>query len=351
MKKLCILLIMIIVVSLPLVSYGNSLSAFGTASIDGTMSIGEWDKAAKMDFLVNVPPSDGGGTVPATLYVMNDETNLYLALKFAASSFGISTQLYAYFDNNNDGIANDGEDVIALFINTPSPPSFVDIYRYTCTDSPAGSAGCFAEDKDAEGGILPADGAGAASNDGSVTFIELAHPLCSKDILHDFCLKPASTVGLRATLTLFGVTQARSTPPNVETTLPAQGTGVNYEQVTIASPIFKRTVIDIKPGSRVNSINRGSEGKIPVAIISDSTFNALTADRSSLTFGRTGDERSLAFCSASSEDVNGDGLPDLVCHFYTKLTGFQTGDNSGILKGSTTDGSIFTGVDSIRIVH
>ena len=61
-------------------------------------------------------------------------------------------------------------------------------------------------------------------------------------------------------------------------------------------------------------------------------------DKTSLTFGRTGAEASLAFCTASAENVNGDGLLDQVCHFFTELTGFQAGDTEGILKGQTVSG-------------
>ena len=43
--------------------------------------------------------------------------------------------------------------------------------------------------------------------------------------------------------------------------------------------------------------------------------------QSSLRFGATGSEQSLAFCSGA-EDVNNDGLLDLVCHFSTPLTDF-----------------------------
>lgn len=109
--------------------------------------------------------------------------------------------------------------------------------------------------------------------------------------------------------------------------------------------------IDIKPGEDPSSINPKSHGKIPVAILSRSTFDATTqVDRTSLTFGHTGDEQSLAFCNPGGEDVNGDGLPDLVCHFSIQRTGFQTGDTVGVLKGKTVAGTPIMGMDSIRIV-
>jgi hypothetical protein len=111
--------------------------------------------------------------------------------------------------------------------------------------------------------------------------------------------------------------------------------------------------IDIKPGSFPNSINMNSKGTIPVAIISTSEFDAPSrVDKDSLTFGRTGNEDSLAKCTKSNEDVNGDGLLDVVCHFNTQDTGFMDGDTLGILKG-TVDGGlhIFRGEDSVRILH
>jgi len=109
--------------------------------------------------------------------------------------------------------------------------------------------------------------------------------------------------------------------------------------------------IDIKPGSNINPVNRKSKGKIPVAILSTSDFNARKmVDRTSLTFGATGDEDSLAFCTPRREDVNGDHLKDLICHFYTKKTGFQCGDTEGILKGQLLDGTPIEGSDLVRIV-
>ena len=110
--------------------------------------------------------------------------------------------------------------------------------------------------------------------------------------------------------------------------------------------------IDIKPGSDPNSINTKSKGTIPVAILSTTDFDATQeVDKESLTFGRTGDEESLAKCTKSNEDVNDDGLDDVVCHFNTQDTGFQQGDTEGILKGQTVGGVPIEGRDAVRIVH
>jgi hypothetical protein len=48
--------------------------------------------------------------------------------------------------------------------------------------------------------------------------------------------------------------------------------------------------------------------------------------------------------------VNGDGLPDLVCHFETQLAAFQPGDTVGILKGKTVQGTPIMGQEATVIV-
>lgn len=109
--------------------------------------------------------------------------------------------------------------------------------------------------------------------------------------------------------------------------------------------------IDIKPGASPNPINTKSKGKIPVAILSSATFDAAAqVDITTLTFGRTGDEDSFSHCGGA-EDVNGDTLPDLVCHFNTQAAAFAAGDTLGVLKGSAIDGSTFEASDSVFIVH
>lgn len=107
----------------------------------------------------------------------------------------------------------------------------------------------------------------------------------------------------------------------------------------------------IKPGSSPAPINLQSQGAIPVAILSQPGFSAPTeVDTQSLTFGHTGSEQSLAFCDSSPEDVNGDGLPDLVCLFQTQSTNFQIGDTQGILKGRTRGQRPLTGAGPIVVV-
>ncbi|TMI71035.1 MAG: YncE family protein [Bacillati bacterium ANGP1] len=131
------------------------------------------------------------------------------------------------------------------------------------------------------------------------------------------------------------------------------GVGIAPGGVAITPAIVPLNVaIDVKPGGGPNNINTTSQSLIRVVILSSSDFDAFArVDPSSLTFGRTGDEPSLASCDASASDANGDGLPDLVCHFFKTLTAFQPGDTVGVLKGSTVDGQPIVGTDAVHIVR
>ncbi len=125
------------------------------------------------------------------------------------------------------------------------------------------------------------------------------------------------------------------------------------------APDVMQADIDIKPGSDPNSINPLSRGTIPVAILSTAGFDApAEVDRTSLTFGRTGDEESLHMRgrpgmqvpNCGVEDVNSDDLLDLVCHFNTQDTEFQCDDTEGILRGTLLDTTPIEGTDAVMIV-
>jgi hypothetical protein len=110
--------------------------------------------------------------------------------------------------------------------------------------------------------------------------------------------------------------------------------------------------IDIKPGSDPNSINLSSAGVVPVAILSSATFDATQVDPATVSLAGAkvkligkGDKYS---CSA--QDVNGDGLLDLVCHVVTADFLIETGESVAVLEADTFGGQHIRGEDSIRIV-
>jgi YVTN family beta-propeller protein len=112
-----------------------------------------------------------------------------------------------------------------------------------------------------------------------------------------------------------------------------------------------RIFVDILPGTFPNTINPKSSDPILVVVLSSASFDAtLTVDRASLAFGHTGSEMSLIACNPDGQDINADGIPDLVCLFDPRKTLLQTGDIQGIMTGSTITGGPLRGVDSLRIV-
>ena len=109
--------------------------------------------------------------------------------------------------------------------------------------------------------------------------------------------------------------------------------------------------IDIKPGSYPNSINKGSGGNVPVAIFSSSTFDATTVEPESVTLASAPVKlKGKGTPMAATEDVNGDGLLDLVVHVDTETLQINETDTDAVLEGKTTDGTPIRGIDSIRVV-
>jgi hypothetical protein len=106
--------------------------------------------------------------------------------------------------------------------------------------------------------------------------------------------------------------------------------------------------IDIKPESFPNSVNPYNRGVIPVAILGGDTFHVADVDVTTLAFGPGG--APIAHLNGHLQDVNHDGIMDLMTHFRTQETGIVCGDESVTLTGETLDGQPFEGTDSIQTV-
>lgn len=111
--------------------------------------------------------------------------------------------------------------------------------------------------------------------------------------------------------------------------------------------------IEIKPpASAPVPINQSSSGVIPVAIISSPTFDATTVDPTTVALagaevqmiGKSGKY------SCSAQDVNGDGLNDLVCQVSTAQFLIQPGQSNAVLQAKTFGGQPIQGQEAITIV-
>jgi sugar lactone lactonase YvrE len=110
--------------------------------------------------------------------------------------------------------------------------------------------------------------------------------------------------------------------------------------------------IDIKPEGYPNSINLGSNGVVPVAILSTADFDATTIDPATVVLaGATVRVRGKSDkYLAAVEDVNGDGIPDLLVHVEATELELTVGDVEAELTGFTEAGDQILGIDTVRIV-
>lgn len=121
--------------------------------------------------------------------------------------------------------------------------------------------------------------------------------------------------------------------------------------LTALGKSIKDISIDIKPGSTTNPINLKSRGNVTVAIFGTTGFNVATIDPSTLTLAgalvKVKKNGNLMF---SFEDVNYDGIADMVVHFETASLELTLTDTEAILEGETYSGTSIRGVDAVTII-
>jgi polyhydroxybutyrate depolymerase len=97
---------------------------------------------------------------------------------------------------------------------------------------------------------------------------------------------------------------------------------------------------------RHDSINPEKKGVIPVAVLTTQDFDASTVEVETVQFGPTQARAE----HGSVEDVNGDGLLDMIMHFRAQETGIMAGDTSAMLTGRSSVFGAFYGSDSFETV-
>jgi parallel beta-helix repeat protein len=119
--------------------------------------------------------------------------------------------------------------------------------------------------------------------------------------------------------------------------------GVLFDECGCAPPVIEVTM-DIKPGSDPNSINLGSKGVVPVAVLSTDDFDASTVDPATVLFA---DAAPLRW---TQEDVDGDGDMDLLFHFKVQELSLDATSTEATLTGETFDEAQIQGMDTVNIV-
>jgi T5SS/PEP-CTERM-associated repeat protein len=150
-------------------------------------------------------------------------------------------------------------------------------------------------------------------------------------------------------------------------TVQTQGDLANLAQpvavvpdITI-DPTVRAVVIDIKPGEFPNVINLRAAGTIPVAILSTPAVDALEVDPLTIALHSidTAGSPNVKLAAKGerplchTQDVNGDGLFDLVCHVVTAsapLEGQSIAVLDATLKSNGGPAIPIRGADFIRIV-
>ena len=161
---------------------GTVFQAFAPTAptINGEIVDSEWQNAHSSSFSLSI----GANSYTGTFYVMNDAANLYIAIKILDNDFDIGAVPDAaavYFDNDNDGTFEPGDDSIAHYANVTG---FVDRFLQSF----------FVMKRDTEAGGQN-DGLGACGAHGGYNHFEFSHPLNSADDPHDFSLSSLNTVG------------------------------------------------------------------------------------------------------------------------------------------------------------
>jgi len=273
-------------------SLGMTLDVAPLGTMDVVYGVG-WSQGNQS----NPPTSGGEGVHPASNYIRDFATANELIITFAEPVYGVGLTTIDFYNVLKDGV--------------PNHP-----IRLEAWSGPGGSSG--------SGYLLGSYDAVAVNfqND-YMYFMGLMSD--EPEIRSVVLVDPGSTLG----------------------------DGIGIDDIVFAfGDALIHVDIDIKPGDSPNTINLGSQGGVPVAILGSTEFQADSIDPNSVRLAGAavqvrGKKDKLA---ATLTDVDGDGLDDLLVHVDTESLELTDGDTEAILDALTFDGVPITGTDTIQIV-
>jgi hypothetical protein len=113
---------------------------------------------------------------------------------------------------------------------------------------------------------------------------------------------------------------------------------------TVDMGAYEFNVQEIPVDIMVSTINLGSKGRTPVAVITTEDFDAMSIDPASVRFAGASPVKH------SMEDVDGDGDIDLKLHFMTVDLDIDPATGEVTLMGQTLDGVLVVGMDAVKVV-
>jgi hypothetical protein len=158
---------------------GWHFAGHGTATINGVIGASEWAGADVRNVNVGMP---AGGTVPAVLRVMHDNSNIYVSIDITGTTTAAVFQVD--FDSDGSNNCSQNDDAFGVNISNFFFDTFHDVPSGCSTNADVNTTGT-------------SNGSGAVVSSGGHMVFEVAHPLDSGDAL-DVDLQPLEVVGMLA---------------------------------------------------------------------------------------------------------------------------------------------------------
>jgi hypothetical protein len=120
-------------------------------------------------------------------------------------------------------------------------------------------------------------------------------------------------------------------------------------QIIELGPEYTHTVpveIAIRADGTEAPINLAARGLIPVTVFGAADFDVAEIDRSTLRFG-PGSATPAHRAGGHLADLNGDGHPDLLSHYWVEASGLSSADQEACVTGQTATGKSFRGCSSV----